>query len=123
MDFKILADAGINITEALKRFEGNDVLYARMLKKFVEEPTYVNLERAVQQNDMREVLKASHTLKGLCGILSLSALFELFSTQVSLIRSGEYAKALEMMSEIDRQYQKTVRAITEWLNAVDLSAV
>lgn len=120
MDFTLLTEAGINVEEDIKRF-GNEKLFANILQKFLEEPSYKKLIMAVENNDEKDMLAQAHALKGLCGFLSLTPLAELFTEQVALLRAGEREKALDMMPEINRTYKKITDAITKWLNEMTLS--
>ena len=57
---------------------GNEALYTKMLKKFLNDGTFASLTKAVSENDGKIALEASHTLKGICGNLSIDTLYELF---------------------------------------------
>ncbi|MGN0687407.1 MAG: Hpt domain-containing protein [Oscillospiraceae bacterium] len=118
MDFTILTNAGIDVDSAIGRFVGNKDLYARMLRKFLEEQSYNNLVNAIAENNESDALAASHTLKGLCGNLSLTHLFELFSEQVTLMRASEWDKAVGMMPEISKSYEEITTAIKNWLETL-----
>ncbi|MGN1338991.1 MAG: Hpt domain-containing protein [Oscillospiraceae bacterium] len=115
MDFTLLTDSGVDVDSAIERFVGNENLYARMLKKFLEEPSYNRLVKAISDNDPEEAVSASHTLKGLCGNLSFTALFELFANQVNLFRADEWDKAVGLMPEISKKYKEMINVITTWL--------
>lgn len=78
MDFSLLKQVGINTDSAVERFIGNESLYARMLKKFLDDKTFEKLAAAVAEGSGQEALEASHTLKGVCGNLSIDSLFSLF---------------------------------------------
>lgn len=118
MDYTILTNAGVDVKGGIERFVGNEDLFARMLKKFLDEPSYGRLVAAIADNDRKEALAASHTLKGLCGNLSLTRLFELFSEQVALIRDDEWDKAVGMMSDISKSYDEMTGAIRSWLTTL-----
>lgn len=106
-----LIAAGINVDEVLERFMNNAGLLTRMLKKFCDDGTYAQLTEAVQQKDADAVLKASHTLKGVSGNLSLSKLHDLTTKQVELIRANDADSAFAMMPEITEAYDKAVNVI------------
>lgn len=56
-------------------------------------------------DDKRELQKLTdEIIKGLCGNLSLTRLFELFAEQVALMRANEWNKAVGMMPEISKLY-------------------
>ena len=103
-----LAAAGIDVDGALERFMGNDALLERFLKKFLADGNYAALSAAVAAGD-----PASHTLKGVCGNLSMPELFGLLTSQVEALRAGDWDKAAGLMPEIDRAYESVVRAIGE----------
>ena len=67
-----LAAAGINAVDAMERFMGSDALYKKYMEMFVQDRTYFDLCRAVSTGDWRQAQDASHTLKGICGNLSMT---------------------------------------------------
>ena len=115
MNFDLLINAGIDAQEAVKRFMGNESLYARMLGKFLDDKNYEDLVAAVNEKNESNALTASHTLKGLCGDLSMNELFRLFSEQVTLFRADKWDDACAMMPEITENYTKITDTIKAWL--------
>lgn len=113
MDKKILIDAGIDVEKAIMRFMGNEGLYAKMLKKFLDDANYENLVNAISEKNDDDALVASHTLKGLCGNLSMDKLYNLFSEQVVLMRADKWEEAYCMMPIITENYRKVTNAIKE----------
>ena len=108
-----LIAAGINVDEALSRMMGSEALLMRLLKKFLDDANYAKLLDAVARSDAETALTASHTLKGVCGNLSMAALFDLLTRQVGLLRAEDWAGAMELMPGIDGAYEETCRAIRE----------
>lgn len=106
-----LTDAGIDISEALGRFMGNENMLERFLDKFLKDPNYEKLVAALEADDPEAALAASHTLKGVCGNLSMTKLFDLLTEQVKKFRSGDFCGAKEMMPEITRAYDGVTAAI------------
>lgn len=103
-----LAAAGIDADAAVERFMGSEELYLRFLYKFPEDPCCGELREAAARMDAEEMLRAAHTLKGVCGNLSINSLYELLSRQVELLRMGKPAEAADMMSEITEAYNAVV---------------
>lgn len=103
--------AGIQADEALERFMGNEALLARFLKKFPEDQSYDALCRALKAGDTEGAFRASHTLKGVCGNLSMRTLFTLVSGQTECLRSGDLAGGAAQMPEITRTYEAVCDAI------------
>lgn len=59
-----LAEAGIDVENALERFMGNEGLLERFLKKFLNDQNFSKLTVAIGEKKEQEALAASHTLKG-----------------------------------------------------------
>ena len=106
-----LAAAGVDVEDALARFLGSEAMLERFWGKFLEDQNYARLEEAVRDQDWTAALTASHTLKGMCGNLSLRRLFLLFTRQVAAFRSGDYEAAAAQMEEIAGAYEAAVSAI------------
>ncbi len=113
MDIQKLKDAGIDVDEALERFMGNQALMEKFLKKFPADTNYTKLEEAILQENKEEALVAAHTLKGVCGNLSMQKMFELMTEQVGLFRAGEWQQATDMMPEVRAAYHNIIDAIEE----------
>ena len=69
---KQLEVAGIDVASALERMMGSEELLERLLKKFLENQQYPALCAALKGGDTEQAVIAAHTLKGVCGNLSLA---------------------------------------------------
>lgn len=107
----ILEEAGICVEEALERFMGSEALLEKFMAKFLADPNFEILQAAIKSGDQEAALKASHTLKGVCGNLAMKQLYEKFSDQVSHMRSGNWDEAAEEMAELEGLYEKVCEAI------------
>ena len=110
---KCLESVGIDVQGALGRFMNNEMLLERFLKKFLDDPNYGKLKEAQAAGDREGAVAASHSMKGVCGNLSMTSLFDLLATQVALLRAEDWAGAMALMPEIDGAYEKTCRVIRE----------
>lgn len=110
-DKQTLLDAGIDVDGALERFMGSEALLVRFLGKFPDDPNFSALEAAIAAGDCDAAFTAAHTLKGVCGNLSMTALFDTVSRQTELLRSGDLAAAAGMMDTLRSQYQTVCSAI------------
>lgn len=108
-----LIAAGINVDEALSRMMGSEALLMRLLKKFLDDANYAKLQDAVARSDAETALTASHTLKGVCGNLSMTALFDLLTRQVAAFRAGDWEGAVALLEQIDQAYARVTAAIRE----------
>ncbi len=112
-----LALAGMNMEELLDRLMQNRALLPIFVKKFLEDGTYAALESAIVAEDMQAAESACHTLKGVCGNLALTALFEATQEQLRCFRTNDPARAVKMMDEIAPLYACAVTHMQAWLAA------
>lgn len=110
-DKQTLTAAGIDVDGALERFMGSEALLVRFLGKFPDDPNFPALEAAITAGDCEAAFTAAHTLKGVCGNLSMTALFDTVSRQTELLRSGDLAAAAGMMDSLRSQYRAVCSAI------------
>ncbi len=101
--------------EFLERLMQNKALVPVFVKKFLEDTNYEKLVLAIQKNDKEAAESACHTLKGVCGNLSLKTLFGMFQEQLTYFRAGEYEKAVEMMGAISLEYYNAVTHMQAWI--------
>ncbi len=106
-----LAEAGVDVADAVSRFMGNENMFEKFLGKFTLDKNFPALESAIEAGDSEAALAASHTLKGVCGNLSMQDLFALLTDQVRLFREGDFDGAKNMMGEIREKYKKVIDAI------------
>ena len=106
-----LTEAGIHVDSGLSRFMGNESLFEKFLKKFLQDTNYEGLVQAVEKGDVQEAFRFSHTLKGVCGNLSMEELYSLVSRQTECFRQGDLSRGAAMMEEISAAYEKIRKAI------------
>ncbi len=109
---KRMEESGIDVDSGLARFMGNEALYEKFLGRFCDDKSYAELVQTVADGDCEKAFAAAHTLKGVCGNLSMIRLEQLVSRQVEYLRSGELEPAAQMMPEITTAYEDIIRIIT-----------
>ncbi len=115
MNFEKLTKAGINIDALEKRLMGNTSLIKIFVDKFTADTSYDTLVFAFEEGDMEKAEMASHTLKGMCGNMSLDELYRLFTLQVNLIRTKKYGEAEAMMEDISKAFVDAITLMKEWV--------
>lgn len=110
-----LTGGGIDVDGMLERCMGSEAIMGKLLKKFPADATYARLEQAFASGDAAAALEASHTLKGVCGNLSITALHEMLDRQVHALRGGDVKGAQAMMADITPAYTAAVQAIEQSL--------
>ncbi len=110
---QILADAGADVEGAMERFMNNDKLYWRFLDNFKKNPYLHDLEEALSQKDWERSLEISHNLKGMTGSLGFTQLYEMFITQVKLLREARNDEAAALMNDIMAEHRRIMDHISD----------
>lgn len=116
MDDKMIQafrDAGVDVDGAGERFMGNMALFERFLKKFPADPHFDELMEAFDAGDTEKAFQAAHTLKGVCGNLSLTRLFQMISDITEHLRAGDMDSAKEKLPETQEEYEKMIALISK----------
>lgn len=109
-----LLEAGIAVEDALERCMGNEMLLERLLDKFTEDKTYAELLQAMTEKKQDQAVHAAHTLKGVCGNLSMERLYHLLEKQVEVLRQNDWDSAEDLMPAITQAYQALVLVTNEF---------
>ena len=119
----------MTIQECYQRFGGDfdevrkrlpsETLIKKFIAKFLNDGSFPDLKAAFAEGDRERAFRAAHTLKGVCGNLSLSRLLLSASKLTELLRP-EAAKipegAAALLDEVERDYELTVGAIRAFLD-------
>ncbi len=106
-----LKDGGIAVDGLLERLMGSEALLEQFLKKFLTDPNYEALCRAWEAGDEAGAVAPAHTLKGMCGNLSMTDLYELTGRLVLALRAGDRQEAGQLMPCVQREYRRAAEAI------------
>ena len=99
-----------NYENVSSRMMGNQKLVEKFVRKFLEDPTYKQIKESVEKMDY-EILRATHTMKGIASNLEFTQLQQKSAKAVDMIRAGEKETVLPVIDEIEKEYQKVVDAI------------
>lgn len=111
MDKEAMEKIGMDVAGALERFMGNEVLYIKFLKKFLDDKNYENLKKYMEEENIEEAFRCAHTLKGLGANLGMEQLYRCISPLVEMLRSGTMEGAAKVMEQVTDEYEKIVRLI------------
>lgn len=110
-----LLDAGIDVDTGISRFMGNEGLFLKFLGKFLQDTNFAGLTEAINKKDCGEAFRYAHTLKGVCGNLSMDELYKLVSVQTESFRERNFQEGADMMEKISAVYGRIKEAIEETL--------
>lgn len=106
-----LEGLGVNIEEALRRLNGNEALYQKLLGSFTKtiESYYVPID--FNGNDYGEVTEKAHAIKGTSGNLSITPVYEAYTRIVDLLRAGQPEEARAVLEKILPVQDEIIRCI------------
>ena len=109
----ITYEKGFDIVSARERFFGKREMCERYVIRFLEDPNYEEMIKAIREKDTEQAFHYAHTLKGVCANLSLWRMQDAVSGVVEGLRMGKLPRE-EEISDLEKCYQKTV----VWVNLV-----
>ena len=116
MDFRDqLLQIGIDADSTITRFGGNEALLVRFIKKFTEDPTFLQIQKAAEEKDFAGLERSAHTLKGTSANLGFNRLCSLCSDMVQKLRAGEKDEVAGLFCQIEQEYGR----IIEWIHNLD----
>lgn len=96
--------------EAIDRFQ-SEALVTRFVLKFLEDPSFGELESALAAGSTKDAFRAAHTLKGVAMNLSLTKLGEVSSAMTELLRAERLGEAQDYLPQVKAAYDVTVEAL------------
>ena len=93
---------------------GDKEFYQKLLKRFLEDPSVEELDKAVYRGDLSAAIRASHEIKGTTATLGLVPLNQEISKFLDMIRSEDVdaIRLQEIYSNVGKQFY-ICRAILE----------
>lgn len=91
---------GADVDEGLRRLNGNEALYTKMLLKLVDMVQKSAVAPDFDFQNYDEVIEKTHALKGVTGNLSVTPLYNAYTEIVNLLRGGDPAQANEILKNI-----------------------
>lgn len=86
--FDELRTLGVDIDGGLKRLNGNEKLYTRLLGSFVKTIKAHEVRADFDAADCTDAIEHTHAIKGTAGNLSITPIYEGYTEIVNLLRSG-----------------------------------
>ena len=110
---------GGDFDEVKKRLP-SESLIKKFIAKFLDDRSFPDLQTALEEGSRESAFRAAHTLKGVCGNLSLSKLMNSASKLTELLRSETEAipeGADVLFEEVRNDYELTISAIRSFLDS------
>ena len=103
-------ELGSDFDKVLSRLV-SEALVKKFALKFLDDPSFGQLETALADKDAETAFRAAHTLKGVCLNLGFDELFEVSAELTEKLRERKTAGSEELFQKVSQKYQKTVTAI------------
>ena len=95
-----LRSYGADMNATMERFVGDEALYDRCFRMFLQDPSFADLEKALSQKDYTAAFNAAHTLKGVAGNLGLTPLYAKICEIVEALRHQDYSNLTQQHEAI-----------------------
>ncbi len=109
-----LIEWGVNWSDVEDRFMGNEALVEKFMLKFLNDQSFSNLTKGLQDKNAEEAFKACHTLKGVMGNLALDGFKEPVLELTELLRSGSLDGADVLYDQIKVKYDELITILKKY---------
>lgn len=103
---EFLAKSGINLTDGLIYFSENERLYEKYLFRFLEEPTFPELFKAIEEDR-----RAAHSLKGITATLGFTSLNTPVKAQEFDFKNGRWEEGNQYTDELKKEYARIISVL------------
>lgn len=88
-------------------------LVQKFVLKFLNDASFNNLEKNINESNWDDAFREAHTLKGVCQNLSFTKLFSSSSLMTESLRDRNTEEAIRIFLQVKEDYNQTVSAIKE----------
>ena len=116
-----LKEYGVDVDTGVARFVGKQDLYVKFLGKFLQDTSFEGMKNSIEQKQYPEACEYAHSLKGVCGNLSLSPVTEQVSELTEILRNketlsdSEQQKVQELLDAMTKSYGDVVQILKQHL--------
>lgn len=111
--FEELKGLGVDVDDGLRRINGKEILYHKLLGSFVNtiKDKYVQPDFAVEECE--QIIERAHTIKGASGNLSITPIYEAYTQILNYLRSNQIEMAKKALEQVLPLQDKIVRCIEQ----------
>ena len=104
-----------DIHDTKDRFLNNASFYAKHLDRCLKDPSFSELKKYLQENDIQNAFETAHSLKGMTGNLGLTPIYNLLIKITEPLRAGQIDGMLELYSLLEKELEKTRKVAEGYL--------
>ena len=108
---KMLLEAGIDFDGIATRIPLKEDFLLKMLRKYSNETSFADLEKAMGEKNYEDAFRHAHNLKGVTGNLEMTRLHQVTTDLVEKLRANSYDGVEEDFAEIKKAHERAVEAI------------
>jgi len=109
--FDELRMLGVDIDGGLKRINGNEGLYTRLLGSFVRTIKEHAVQADFDASQCEQAIEHTHAIKGTAGNLSITPIYDAYTEIVNLLRTGKPEEARELLKKTLPVQEQIVQCI------------
>ena len=115
--FDELRTLGVDIEDGLKRLNGNEALYKRLMGTFVKtlKEHYVPVD--FDASDCTGAIEHTHAIKGTSGNLSITPIYKAYTEIVDLLRAGKPEEARVLLENVMPVQEQIISCIEKHMNS------
>lgn len=98
--------------DVLKRM-GNEERIKKYIKKYLKDPSYLELVNAMETKNYEEASDAAHTLRGVCKTLSFTEFESSSSRLFEFLKEGNIEEAEKLLPIVKEDHKRTTALIQE----------
>jgi HPt (histidine-containing phosphotransfer) domain-containing protein len=108
---------GANVAGAFERVDGNEALYIRLLKNFVEShgEDLRDIRKAVSNGENQKALFILHNIKGIAGLLSLNPLRDVSVKLERELASNVSGSIGGLLDDLDASFMQVEKTLEEMI--------
>ena len=91
----------------------------KFMVRFLEDTTFFELKKAVEEKQNQEIFRMIHTLKGVAQNLGFKNLYEVSDVMTEAVRGGAPLLDEQMFLEVEKVYYQTIEAIRRYKEEMD----
>lgn len=92
-------------------FSENERLYEKYLFRFLEEPTFPELFKAIEEDRREDARRAAHSLKGITATLGFTSLNTPVKAQEFEFKNGRWEEGNQYTDELKKEYARIISVL------------
>ncbi len=103
---------GGDYADTIRRLYSADMV-KKFVKKYLADPTFADLEKAVEQKDWEAAFRGAHTLKGVAQNLGFERLYQASFALTEAMRGNKPLEDKSLLEKVKQENDAVLKAISE----------